>query len=138
MEQEEAGKLDLVDQLQLAVETCSCTISLLRGACRVPLGESVVADLDELLDGWIGPVREVGVAVPELFGEVELEPLCDDARPLRSGSVDAGEALDHLLGRPHDALPVAAPLLLAAVERGAAADRDENVLQERAPRMVRM
>ena len=38
--------------------------------------------------------------------------------------------------RAQDALAVAAPLLLAAVERGAAADRDERVLEERAPRRV--
>ena len=36
-------------------------------------------------------------------------------------------------GAAQEALAVAAPLLLAAVERGAAADRDERVLEQRAP-----
>ena len=45
------------------------------------------------------------------------------------GVAVAGEAVDHLLGREQDGLVVAAPLGLAAVERGAAADRDERVLE---------
>ena len=40
-----------------------------------------------------------------------------------------GKPLDHLVGGEQHALAVAAPLLLAAVERGACADRDERVLQ---------
>ena len=54
------------------------------------------------------------------------------------GGVDAGEALRHLRRSAQDALAVAAPLLLAAVERGAAADRDERVLEQRAPRRMGM
>src|SRR5581483_2934705 len=39
------------------------------------------------------------------------------------------EAVDRLLGREQDGVVVAPPLRLAAVERGAAADRDERILQ---------
>ena len=49
-----------------------------------------------------------------------------------------GEALEHLLRRAQVALAVPAPLGLAALERGPAADRDEDVLQQRAPRVVRV
>ena len=41
-------------------------------------------------------------------------------------------------GASEHALVVAAPLALAAVERGAVADRDEHVLERRAPRVVRV
>ena len=96
-----------------------------------------MADGRELADGRFVAVREVRVAVAELLGEVELEPLREHRAPLRSRAV-AGEALEHLLGRAQVALAVPAPLRLAALERGAAADRDEDVLQERAARMVRV
>ena len=49
-----------------------------------------------------------------------------------------GEALEHLLRGAQVALAVSPPLGLAALERGAAADRDKDVLQQRAPRVVRM
>ena len=48
------------------------------------------------------------------------------------------EELEQLCGRAQDALAVAAPLVLARLERGAAADRDEHVLQRRAARVVRV
>ena len=96
-----------------------------------------MADRGELADRRLGAVREVRVAIAELLGEVELEPLCERGAPLRGGAVE-GEALEHLLGRAQVALAVPAPLGLAALERGAAADRDEDVLQQRASRMVRV
>ena len=96
-----------------------------------------MADRRELADGRLLAVREVRVAVPELLGEVELEPLGEDRAPLRSCAIE-GEALEHLLGRAQVALAVPAALRLAALERRAAADRDEDVLQQRPPRMVRM
>ena len=46
-----------------------------------------------------------------------------------TASRSSREALGHLGGREQDGLVVAAPLALAAVERGAVADRDEHVLQ---------
>ena len=96
-----------------------------------------MTDRGELADRRLLAVREVRVAVAELLGEVELEPLGEDGAPLRGCAVE-GEALEHLLGRAQVALAVPAPLGLAALERGAAADRDEHVLQQRAPRMVRV
>ena len=48
------------------------------------------------------------------------------------------EAVEHLLRRPQEALAVPAPLLLAALERRPAADRDEDVLEQRPPRVVRV
>ncbi len=91
----------------------------------------------ELVDRRIGAVREVRVAVAELRGEVELEPFREQDAPLRCGTVER-EALEHLLGRAQVALTVPAPLRLAALERRAAADRDEDVLEQRAPRVVRV
>jgi len=49
-----------------------------------------------------------------------------------------GEALEPLLRRSQEALAVPAPLGLAALERGPAADRDEHVLEQRSPRVMRM
>ena len=103
-------------------------------ARRIAVGEGVVADLRELSDRRLVAVGEVGVAVAELLGEVELEALRELDGAGGGGRVDAGEALGRVCRRPQDALAVAAPLLLAAVEGGAAADRDERVLEERAPR----
>ena len=48
------------------------------------------------------------------------------------------ETLGDLCRGAQEALAVAAPLLLTAVERGAAADRNERVLKQRAPRRVRV
>ena len=95
----------------------------------------MATDRGQLLNGRFGLVREVRVAVAELLGQVELEPLGEGRAPLGGGAVE-GEALEHLLGRAEVALAVPAPLGLAALERRAAADRDEHVLQERATRMV--
>jgi hypothetical protein len=86
-----------------------------------------VADGSQLADRRLLAVREIGVAVAELLGEVELEPLGERRASLRRRAVE-GEALEHLLGRAQVALAVAAPLGLTAFERGPAADRDEDVL----------
>ena len=57
-----------------------------------------------------------------------MEPL-GELDGARDGVAVVREALGHLVGREQHALAVAAPLALAAVERGAAADRDEHVLE---------
>ena len=49
-----------------------------------------------------------------------------------------GEALEHVGRRGEHGFVVAAPLALAAVERGAAADGDEDVLQRGAAAVVRV
>ena len=53
-----------------------------------------------------------------------------------SGSAIEGETLEHLFGCTQVALAVPAPLRLAAFEGRSTADRDEHVLEQRAPRMV--
>src|SRR5206468_8182293 len=94
----------------------------------VSLAELLLADSRKLVIGGIVPVREVGAAVAELLGQVELEPLGELV-----GSRDrvqvVREAVAHLGRRQQHALPVAAALLLAGLERGAVADRDERVLE---------
>ena len=92
----------------------------------------------QLPDGGIGAVGEVRVAVPELLGEIELQPLRDLHGALRGCTVDAVEALDHLRRRSQHRLTVATPLALAAVERRAAANRDQRVLQHGAAAVVRV
>ena len=108
------------------------------GAHGVALRERVLADRRELTDCRVGTVGEVGVAVPELGGEVELQALCDRDRPSGRRRVDAREPLDHLPRRAQHRLAVPTPLALAPVERGPAADRDERVLEERPSRGVRV
>ena len=96
-----------------------------------------MADGGELTDRRLLAVREIGVAIAELLGQVELESLGERGAPFRGGTVE-GEALEHLLGRAQVALAIPAPLGLAALERGSAANRDEDVLQQRASRMMRV
>ena len=96
-----------------------------------------MADLGELADRRFFAFREVRIAVAELLGEIELEPARELDAPL-GGSTVEGEALEHLLRRPEEALTVTATIRLAALERGAAADRHERVLEQRSPRMVRV
>ena len=91
-----------------------------------------------MADRGVGAVGEVGVAVAELLGEVEGESLRDPHRALGCGPVDPHKALDHLGRRAEHRLAVAAAFALAAVERGAAADRDERVLEQRPSRRVRV
>ena len=97
----------------------------------------MATDRGKLADSRLGLVREIRVAVAELLRQVELEPLGKARASLRGCAVE-GEALEHLLGRAEVALAVPAPLGLAALERRAAADRDEHVLQERAARVMGM
>jgi hypothetical protein len=47
----------------------------------VPLGERPVADAGELHNRRLAGVREVRVAVAEVLGQVELEPLRELAAP---------------------------------------------------------
>src|SRR5207249_7757286 len=95
------------------------------------------ADLAQPPVGGLESVREVGVAVPELLGQVERET-GRELRRAQDGVPVAGETVDHLLGREQDRLVVAPALLLAAVQRRAAANRDERVLEGAAPLVVRV
>ena len=133
MEQEEAGEPELVDQRELLAEPPPSLAEQRPVARWVAVGERGLADLRELPDRRLLAVGEVGVAVAELGGEVELEPLGElDGSP--HGVAVVGEELVELGGRAQDALAVAAPLALAAVERGALPDRDEHVLERGSPR----
>ena len=124
--------------------SASSSSSRVRGAAeqqsvarRVAVGERASQTGASCRIGRVGAVGEVGVAVAELLRQVELEPLGDLDRAC-DGVAVVGEALEHLGRREQDALVVAAPLALAAVERGAVADRDEHVLERRSPRVVRV
>ena len=98
----------------------------------------MVADRVQLTDRRIDAVGEVGVAVAELLGEVERQALGERTRAHGCRTVEPGEALDHLGRGAEHRLAVPAPLPLASVERGAAADRDERVLEQRPPRGMGM
>ena len=132
VEQEEAGELELVDQRQLALEPGTGLCPQRVVTRWVPVDEGVVADLRELPDRRLGTVGEVGIAVAELRREIELEALRDLGGAGDGCGVDAGEAVGDVGRGEQDALAVAAALLLRAVERGTAADRNERVLQQRA------
>jgi hypothetical protein len=136
VEEEEAGEAELVDQRELLLEPAADT-PLVAVEARVALDERALADAAELDDRRLGPVREVGVAVAELLRQVELEPLGELACA-ENGVAIIGKAVEHFVRRQEDGLVVAASLLLAALERGAAADGDENVLERNAAAVVRV
>ena len=138
VEQEEPGETELVDERELGLQAIARPGEQQSVAWRIAVGEGVVADRRELPDRGLGTVGEVGVAVAELLGEVELQALRELDGAGCSGGVDAGEAFGGLCRGTQDALAIAAPLLLTAVERGAAADRHERVLEKRASRRVGM
>ena len=101
----------------------------------VPLGERTVADAGELHDRRLAGVREVRIAVAEVIGQVEFEPLRKLAGPAHRVAVERETLLQ--LGRGgEDALAVASPLRLAAVQRRAAADRHQRVLERGAAPVV--
>ena len=104
---------------------------------RIALLEGAVADVRELDDRRLRAVGEVRVAVAELLCQVEAQPL-GELDGSRDRSAVLRETLHHLGRREQDALVIAAPLGLAAVEGAAVTDGDENVLQRCPARMVRM
>jgi hypothetical protein len=69
--------------------------------------------------------------------QVELEPRRHLGRA-QDGVAVVREELEHLCRRSQDALPVAAPLDLARLERGVVMDRDEDVLKRCAAQGVGM
>ena len=135
VQEEEPRESEFLDERELAVESSASRRG--KPLPLIALTHGRMADRGELVDGRLFAVREIRVAVPKLLGEIELEPLGEDPAPLRSCAIE-GEALQHLLGRSQVALAVPTALRLAAFERRATADRDEHVLQQRPPRMVRM
>ena len=127
MQEEEPGKPELVDELQLVLEPCTRLAAELVARRIAPL-EGAVADMRKLDDRRLRAVREVRVAVAELLCQVEAKPLGElDGAGDRSAVLR--ETLHHFRRREQDALVIATPLGLAAVEGAAVTDRDENVLQ---------
>ena len=136
VEEEETGEPELLDQGELFVEagTGGLFVAVESG---VAFDERAVADAAQLHDRGLLAVGEVGVAVAELLGEVELEPAGELERARdRVGIVR--EPLGRLGRRDENALVVPAPLALAALERGSVADRDEDVLERRPALGMRM
>ena len=103
----------------------------------VALRERALAHAAQLDDRRLVAVGEVGIAVAELLGQVEAEAV-RELDGARDGVAVVREAVGDVTGCGEHALVVAAPLALAAVERGAAADRDEDVLQRRRDDVVRV
>ena len=81
-------------------------------------------------DGWLTLLREVRIAVAEVLVQIELESLGELSAPFDRVPV-VRKKLRALVRRSQEALPVASPLRLAAVERRAVLDGDERVLQRR-------
>ena len=102
----------------------------------VALGERALADAAQLDDRRLVAVGEVRIAVAELLGQVELEPLGELARSARRRHGRRQSDRASAPGGQKDGLVVAAPLPLAALERGAAADGDEHVLERGAAAVV--
>src|SRR3989440_8764241 len=136
VQEEESREPDLVDELQLFLEPRQRLVAE-SVALRIPLLEGPVANVCELDDRGLWAVGEVRVAVAELLRQVETQPFGE-----LDGSLDRcavrRETLHHLCRREQDALMIAAPRRLAAVERAAVADGDEDVLQRCPAPMVRM
>src|SRR4029077_8934344 len=95
------------------------------------------ADAGELPDRRLAGVGEIRGAVGEGLGQVGLELFGELGRARHRVAV-VREALLPPRGLQKHALVVATPLRLASVERGAAADRDEHVLELGPAWMVRM
>ena len=75
VEEEEAGEPELVDQRQLLPQPPPGLTEQQSVTWWVAVGERGLADLRELPDRGLLAVGEVGIAVAELGGQVELEPL---------------------------------------------------------------
>ncbi len=130
---EEAGQFQLVDQPQLLIEANSCLFFQAR-IRPITLGKGALADRGQAPDRGL-PVGEVGVAVAELLGQVELEPSGQLARSRDRARVSR-KARMHLLGRQQDELVVSSPFCLTGLERGVLADGDEHVLEQAAAARV--
>ena len=133
VQEEESGEVVVGDQLELLVQPQE-RLATLRGV-GVAGAELVAADAGEGGVGVLAGGGEVGRAVAEVAGEVELEALREpDGLRDRGGMI--GEPGGGIGRRTEDGVAVAASLAVGSVERQVAADRDERVLQERAARMV--
>ncbi len=134
VQEEEAGQSELLDQHELFLEPCANAF-LVAVQSRVALDECVLANAAQLHDRRFHPVGEVGIPVAQLLRQVELQALGELDRACNRVAV-VGEALEHVGGRGENGFVIAAPLALAAVERRAAANGNEDVLERRSARVV--
>ena len=133
MQEEEARQPEVADHAQLLVEPPRRLIAPAPPA--VALLEERAAQLGQLAVGV--RVLGAGVAIAEVLGEVEAEPLRKPAALLDGVGVLA-EALAHPLGRGQHMRRVAAPARFRLVERPAQPHRDHRVLQRDAIARVRV
>ena len=131
MEEEEAREAVEGDQPQLLLEPRPGLVPV--GGAPVAALELLAADAREGGLGGLAGVREVGVGVPQVLREVEAAAVGHRRRRPDRIRGKPGRGLG---GRAQHRLVVPAPLGLAPLEGGARADRDEGVLEERAPRRV--
>ncbi len=124
MEEEEAGEAELADRRQLLVEAALGLGAV--GRAGVALGQPRLADPGQLAVG--GGVLGARVAVAELLGQVEAQPL-GQAQGLGDRLGVLGEARRHRPRRGQGRARVAAPLRLARLQRRPQPHRDEGVLQ---------
>ncbi len=136
VQEEEAGEAEVGDQRQLLVEPRP-RLALVAVGAAVTRCEGVVADFGQLRDGRLVAIGEVRVAVAELLGEIELEPLCE-LGGARDGVEVVREALGGCLRREQHGLVVSPPLALGAFERGAVLDRHHRVLEQCSLRHMRV
>src|SRR6476659_4037868 len=94
----------------------------------IPFLERLLANSGELHDRWLALLGEIGIAVAEVLVQIELEPFGELSAPFDRVLI-VRKKLRALGRRSQEALPVAAPFGLAAVERRPVPDGDECVLQ---------
>ena len=134
MQEEEAGQSELLDQHELFLESLANAF-LVAVQSRVALDECVLANAAQLHDRRLHPVGEVGIAIAELLCQIEPQTLCELARACNRIAV-VWKTFEHVGRRGENGLVVASALALAAVERRAATDGNEDVLERRSTRVM--
>ena len=134
MEEEEAGEVEVADRRQLALELhLGLAAELTVRWVSVFLTQPRPADLGELVVG--ARVLRAGIAVAELLGQVEAQPL-GEAQGLGDRLGVLGEARRHPPGRAEHRARVAAASRLRGLQGRPQPDRDEGVLEGGAARVV--
>jgi hypothetical protein len=134
VEDEEAGEAEPVDHAQLLLQP-GMRSGAVRAALGVALAEQRPAQLCQRVD--LGRVLRARVAISEVDGQVEAQPLGERGRLRDRARVVLEAGLHRLRGGDH-VRGVAAPQRLRRVERRVVAQGDERVLQLRACVRVRV